>query len=156
MDIRVYNCTADNRVVDKGSHLNLLGIYTGVMFKADESIMNPTIIFQVNDTTEMEMLAGCNYLWVDGINTAYYVTDIKFIGGLRVQLDCKEDVLYTYKDDIYNLQAVVLRQEKQYNTYLDDPEYKVYNYRRVQTKAYPNGFTNQSANFIMATAGRSE
>ena len=153
MELRAYTCTADNRVVDKGKYLNLLGIYSGVMLKSNESIMNPTIILQVNDTAEMENLAKCNYLWLDSINTAYYVTDIKFLGGLRVQLNCKEDVLYTYKDDIYKLSAVVMRQENVYNRYLDDKIYKTYNYRRVQTKAFPNGFDKANPHYILITAG---
>ena len=57
----------------------------------------------------------------DGIKMAkcYYVRDRDY-DGQCYYLNCEEDVLYTFKNDIYNLECNVLRQEFKSGQYIPD------------------------------------
>ena len=84
------------------------------------------------------------------LNRYYFITNIT-CSNQRLIIDCDCDELYTYRTQILNSKAIIKRQEKLFNTYLNDSEYKSYEYSRIQTKEFPSGFTAQE--FILAVSG---
>ena len=150
MKIVLYKNNADNRVVDKTSHLEKIVEFNGAMFKQNVSIMDVSIIIQFpNETTIM----GANYIYIPELSIYYYVTDVRFLSGGRVEFSCREDVLMTYKKDILKLRCVIARQENNYNVYLDDDKFRVYSNKRIQTKLFPNGFDKNNCSYILTIAG---
>ena len=62
------------------------------------------------------------------------------------------NVLKTYENEIRGSTAVVDRQEKKYNLYLNDSQFKVYNYTRTNTVPFPIGFPNEGT-YVLTVAG---
>ena len=63
------------------------------------------------------------------------------------------DVLSTYENAILNNEAVVRRQSDLYNTYLNDPEWKVYAYEeRIAYKFKTTPF-KKAMEYVLTVAG---
>lgn len=111
-----------------------------VVMKDDTDVFKPTLTIQ---TTEKLW----DYNYIDGSDFTgrqYFITDIRSIGNGRFEVDAKTDVLSTWANEIKSNSAVIRRQEGVFNLYLDDPEFHVLNYDRIQTLRYPaNDFTKQ-------------
>ena len=60
-------------------------------------------------------------------------------------------MLSTYADGVKEQEAVIHRQENNWNLYLDDGLFKTYQNPRIGVTAFPSGFTVQ--NFVLAVAG---
>ncbi len=124
-----------------------------VALKEKTDIFRPTFILQTST-----FLGNFNY--IDGSSSfgrKYFITDIRSIGNERYEVDAKTDVLSTWASEIRTNSAVIKRQEKLYNLYLDDPDFHVLNYERIQTKQFPtsnsaNGFM-KSLQYVLVTNG---
>ena len=60
-------------------------------------------------------------------------------------------MLSTYADSIIELSGIIKRQENNWNLYLNDGSFKIYQNPIVQVKSFPNGFTEQE--FVLSIAG---
>ena len=115
--------------------------------------MNPTLICQYSNDSSAPRFFRCNYITIGSpINRNYFVEEINVLADKLVEIRCRIDVLTTYKDAIRANKAIVQRQENQWNLYLDDGAFKVYQNSLIQTKLFPSGF-NDGQNFILAIAG---
>lgn len=150
MRIIFYMNIADDRQVDKTNYITQVTEYNNVIFKDDNSIMTPSVIIH---TSDISFINKVNYVFIEELNSYYFITDINCLSGTRYEFNLDLDVLMTNKDDIKNLTAVIARQENTFNQYLDDPEYKVYNYERIQTYEFPQGLTNTNPTYVLAVAG---
>ena len=65
------------------------------------------------------------------------------------------DVLETYKTQIKANQAIIKRQAKLYNLYLDDPEFHVLNYERIQCYKFPANAFTKNFNFLLVANNNS-
>lgn len=140
MECIFFKNKSDNIVVNKDIDRILTKEIT---LKDDTSIIKPTIILSYDSN-----ILDCNYLYM--LNRYYFITNIT-CSNQRLIIDCDCDELYTYRTQILNSKAIIKRQEKLFNTYLNDSEYKSYEYSRIQTKEFPSGFTAQE--FILAVSG---
>lgn len=123
-----------------------------VALKQNTDVFKPTFIIQ----TASELW---NYNYVDGSQFSgrqYFITDVRSIGYLQYEVDCRTDVLSTWSAQIKNNTAVVSRQEKLYNLYLDDPYFHVYNYERIQTLKFPDNDFMKSLQYVLVTNGYSQ
>lgn len=111
------------------------------------SIIDPVIIFDGDVST----FSKCNYMDIPTFGRKYFVRNIESIRTNTFRITAHVDVLSTYKPEILENTAIVRRQENQWNLYLDDGSFKVYNNPFVITKPFPSGFSNPS--FILAVAG---
>lgn len=142
MEVNFYKNKSDKKYVDKSIELITTA---NCIFKDDTTVKNPTLILSnINGITQS------NYLYIEDFNRYYYIDNITF-SQQRYYIDCSCDVLMSFSADIKNCTAIIERQENEYNLYLNDEEYKVYQYPRVQTKRFTNGFDTNS--FILAIAG---
>lgn len=120
-----------------------------VALKENTDVFKPTFVLQANDEL-------WNYNYIDGSQFSgrqYFITDVRSIGYLQYEVDCRTDVLSTWATQIRGNTAVIKRQEKKYNLYLDDPDFHVYNYERIQTLKFPNNDFNKTLQYVLVTNG---
>lgn len=106
------------------------------------SVENPTIQLTKGDGN---IINQCNYSYIPQLGRYYYVVDHSQMSNGLWKLSLKVDPLMTYKESFMNLSATIERQENEYNLYLNDGAFKVYQNDRIQTKAFNESFpTNGS------------
>ena len=119
---------------------------TGTL-KEQTSIIDPVIKIQA----DLSSLTNCNYMYIPEFNRYYFVNDIKAITGNIVEISGHVDVLSTYAAEIRSNTAITRRQENNWNLYLNDGTFRVYQDPKVITKAFPSGFSTQE--LVLAVAG---
>lgn len=119
---------------------------TGTL-KEQTSIIDPVIKIQA----DLSSLTNCNYMYIPEFNRYYFVNDIKAITGNIIEISGHVDVLSTYAAEIRNNTAITRRQENNWNLYLNDGTFRVYQDPKVITKAFPSGFSTQE--LVLAVAG---
>ena len=115
--------------------------------KAETSIIDPVIMIEC----DLSSVVGCNYISISAFGRSYFVNNIRSIRSGLVEFSCHVDVLSSFASEIRGNTAIVRRQEKNWNLYLNDGSFKVYQNPNVLTKAFPSGFTTQE--FVLAIAG---
>lgn len=83
---------------------------------------------------------GVNYLYVTDLERYYYIKDWIMENG-HVTLECEVDVLMSFNSSIKTQNVIVKRNERLFNMYLEDGQYKVQNRTAVRTVVFPSGFT---------------
>ena len=118
--------------------------------KYPSDIINPTVT--VTNGGNIEQIFTCNYLKIPIFSRNYFITDIRVISGVTVEISGHVDVLETYATQILAQSAVVERQENLWNLYLNDGlTFKVTNKPTIYTVPFPTGFSAQE--FVLAVAG---
>lgn len=145
MKLKLYNNLSDKIVVDK--KITQLGSTLNGTLRENCSVIDP--IIKVEGIVGSN-LTKCNYAYIEEFGRYYYVTNIVCAGNL-FELHMHVDVLMTYRGSIRSNSAVVSRQEKLYNLYLQDGVFKEQANPHYEIKKFPSGFT--SFNFILAVAG---
>ena len=148
MEIKLY-CTPSepNRVVKTLEEEDIL---EGTI-KGGTSLLKPTILI-TNDGHDFKNLFFANYMRIDSFNRYYFIDEIRNVRNNLFEISAKVDVLMTYADRIKEMNAIIKRQQTQVNYYLNDVNFKTYQYERVQTKAFPNSFSN-NLELLLITAG---
>ena len=139
MTITLYKNISDNIVVDKT--LYLINECDG-NFRDNQSLINPVILIDmtaleheddvqydnedvVYDDEDIAItldfnLNDTNYLYIKEFNRYYFINDIEVYNNQLVILSCHVDVLMTYKDVFRNLNALVSRNEYDYDDNIED------------------------------------
>ena len=126
--------------------LTTIGTVSGVL-KNDTSIINP--VFRV--AGDLSDYTGCNYMTVEAFGRSYFVTDIRSVNGGFVEIAGHCDVISTYKTQIRTNTAIIHKSENNWNLYLNDGSFKVYQNPFIYAKKFSAGFTTTS--YILAVAG---
>lgn len=113
----------------------------------ESEIIDPTIII---NTTSTDIFL-CNYMQIPTFGRSYFITSIKSIrnGIYEVQGHC--DVLSSFASEIRANNAIILRQEHNFNLLLNDDVFKCKQNARVQYKAFPSQLGD--FNYILTVAG---
>lgn len=111
------------------------------------SIVDPIIVIE----GDLSSYVNCNYLTISAFNRSYFVNNITSLKNDLFEITAHVDVLSTYKSQIRANSAIIARQEKKWNLYLNDGVFKTYQNPHIVTKAFPSGFTEQ--HFIFSVAG---
>lgn len=112
MIINLYNCTAENEVVDKTSYMSANVSTDCEMVNTD--ILNPVLKLSSNFLDK-------NYVLIpDFENRYYFVSSIEMLRGGHMLMNCHIDVLMTYKDIILQTECNIVRQENAPNNKLVD------------------------------------
>ena len=119
---------------------------SGVL-KEDTSIIDPVIKIEC----DLSDYVNCNYITIPEFGRKYFVNNIRSVRNGLVEFSCHVDVLSSFADSIRTNKAIIKRQENNWNLYLNDGTFKVYQNPMVLTKAFPSGFTTQE--FVLAVAG---
>lgn len=136
IEVKLYANKSEDNVVYKNVK-ELLSTNCNLLDEC--SVISPVITISTQSQNE---IIQCNYCYINQMGRYYYVTDkVQIANGLwQIKLKC--DVLMSFKNSFMNLPAVIERQENQYNLYLNDSSFKVYQNDRIQTKAFKQGFSN--------------
>lgn len=121
---------------------------TGVL-KESTSIIDPVIKIECDLST----VTNCNYLSIPTFGRFYFVNNITSINNGIVEFSCHCDVLSSFASAIKANKAIIRRQEFNWNLYLNDGSFRVYQDPIIVTKEFPNGFNTQE--FVLAVAGSS-
>lgn len=108
---------------------------TGVL-RAPTSVVSPRITLSVDGATA----TACNYVHIPELGRYYYVTDCTSLNGGTWEFSLHVDVLKTYADEIREQTAVIERQEKTWNVYLNDPDFQIYANPQITTQPFPRPF----------------
>lgn len=121
---------------------------TDVLLKRDTSILRPVLL--VNDARGV---TNFNYMYISEFDRYYFIDDIRSAHNNIWEISAHVDVLETYKDQILSNQAVIKRQTNKYNTYLNDPEWKVYANENVVAYHFSESPFNKNMKYVLAVAG---
>lgn len=103
MTINLYNCTAENEVVDKTSYMS--GNVSTSCEMVNTDILNPVLKLSSNFLDK-------NYVLIpDFENRYYFVSSIEMLRGGHMLMNCHIDVLMTYKGIILQTECNIVRQE---------------------------------------------
>lgn len=111
------------------------------------SIIDPVIIVQGNLST----IKAANYMTIDTFGRSYFINNMTVINNQMIEISAHVDVLSSFKTQILNNSAIVAKQEKRWNLYLNDGQFKVYQNPIVYTQPFPGGFSGQY--LLLAVAG---
>lgn len=144
MTIEFYVNQSEKNKLDKTlvSAFNLNG-----ELKEDCSIIDPVIKI----VADVSSMASVNYLYIASFGRYYFINNVISINNDICEVHAHVDVLSTYKDEIRSQRAIVSRQEKKWNLYLNDGVFKTYQNPYIITKAFSSGFTSQ--HFVLSIAG---
>lgn len=121
---------------------------TDVLLKRDTSILRPVLL--VNDARGV---TDFNYMYISEFDRYYFIDDIRSTHNNIWEISAHVDVLETYKDQILSNQAVIRRQTNKFNTYLNDPEWKVYADENVVAYKFTASGFAKGLQFVLAVAG---
>ncbi len=141
-------CTNLSEEIAVDKDIQVIQTVSGVL-KNETSIIDPVIVIE----TDLAGLVRCNYLEIPAFQRGYFVRNIKSVRNNLVELTCHVDVLSSFKDAIRGNTAIIKRQENNWNLYLNDGSFKVYQNPLVLTKEFPSGFNTWS--FVLGVAGKS-
>lgn len=119
---------------------------SGVL-KEETSIIDPIIKIEC----DLSDFVNCNYMTIPAFGRSYFVNNIRSIRNGLVEFACHVDVLSSFAGQIRGNTAIIKKQENEWNLYLNDGSFKVYQNPNVLTRAFPSGFTTQE--FVLAVAG---
>lgn len=144
MDITLQRNNSEKNKLDK----NITDIVTlSGTLREQTSIINPVIVIE----GDLSSFVNCNYMTISAFNRSYFINNITSINNNLFEISAHVDVLSTYKSQIRENSAIIARQEKKWNLYLNDGVFKTYQNPHIVTKAFPSGFTEQ--HFIFSVAG---
>lgn len=123
---------------------------TGCVLKDETSILRPTIRILTNSD-----IYTYNYMYIAEFERYYFIDDIVSVNNNKWEVSAHVDVLETYKNGILAQSAVVRRQQKKYNLYLNDPDFMTYNYDTIQTLKFKNisGGFSKTLNYVLVVNG---
>lgn len=127
-----------------GKTLNSQSTINNVALKRDTSILRPVLLLNTNLS-----IFQYNYMYISEFGRYYFIDDIRSINDNLWEISAHVDVLETYKTQILANNAVIRRQEKLYNLYLDDPEFHVLNYERIQTLKFPANAFSKNLKYVL-------
>lgn len=126
-----------------GKTLTAGGSYSCTL-KATTSVLNPSIVIRTTDP-----VYEYNYLYIQEFGRYYFINDIKSLNNNVWEIEAHVDVLETYKTSILANEAVIRRQDKLFNLYLDDSDFHVLNYERVQTLKFPANAFSKNLTYVL-------
>lgn len=146
MTMNTYTCYDDdlkvNKTITQVESLN-------ITLKDNCDVLNPQIIINksIGDI-------HFNYVELPALTRFYFVKDIIALTADTTQLNLAVDVLYSYREAIGNLQALVTRQENVYNNYYKDERLPSYQ-NRIQDIRVVEGLQqfDTGHSFFLTVAG---
>ena len=142
MTIKLYNNYSDNNVLDK-SITQVGSDITGTL-REDCSVINPVIA--IEGLTDLTV----NYAYITEFGRYYFINNIVCKGKLY-ELQMHVDVLKTYASGIRGNNAVIARQQNEYNLYLQDGVFKTEAIPHYEIRKFPSGFSGYE--FVLCVAG---
>ena len=129
--IMLYKNIAENHRVDKTPYLTAVGGLDGAL-REGTNLVAPTILIYY------EKFPDFNYVYIAPFKRYYYVSTIDIVRTNLYEISLGIDVLMTYREGIYNLQAFVERNQFNNNPMLVDKKRVVEEGINVETYSIDN------------------
>lgn len=170
MNITLYKSKSSMNTVDKGG-ANLTPLLTvSGNFKNAQSILTPIVIIDTIDSlllvddngqvvlddykrpllTSRESskeIIKANYCYIDELERYYFISDIQVVNNDLIQLYLKEDVLYTYANQIKEHTAYISRNEFTNTPLIEDRNEQLFYDKEVSYKDTVEITTGEAVNF---------
>lgn len=147
MECKFYTMKCKENVIDKTKFIEKK-VEKSINLKDSTSILTPKIF--VNG--KIGEFREYNYLYLPATKRYYFIQNVTSVRQNLLEIECKCDVLFTFKDSILNGYAKITRSKTNYNKYMQDTEsIKTQQNTLYQTKKFPSGF--DSENYILVTSG---
>ena len=128
-------------------HVNVVDTLTGT-FRDSVDVLNPVV------RIERDNPVGFNYAYISSFGRRYFVEDVTVVRKGILDLHLRVDVLDTFASEILANTAIIDKQEKTYNLYLNDDSIKMRQDPLVTLLKFPNGlFENNQYTFVLCVAG---
>ena len=122
--------------------------FSTVQLKEDTSIEEPTLILKTDQN-----ISNKNYLYISDFGRYYFVIDKTSVGYNLWKIRCHVDVLFSFKQGILANQAVIKRNQNKFNTYINDPEWRVYSNEDVITFKFSDSEFTKTLDYVLTVAG---
>mgnify|MGYP003288736471 CR=1 FL=1 len=126
--------------------LTLKTTLTGTL-KAESSLIDPIITIEDPD----QIIIASNYAYIPDFGRYYFITNIESIRNNLWRLTMHVDVLFTYRAEILTNNAIIERNENEYDLKLNDGLFQTQQNPRIVQYPFPGGFNTW--NFVLAVAG---
>ena len=142
MNLTLYKTKSTNNTLSK--ELTTIKSVT-FKFKDNASIITPKIELLYD-----ESYINANYVYVPYFNRYYYITNKTVEPGARIVIDCKCDVLMSFKDDILKCSGIVKKNQNKYNLYLPNDIKKDVR-RRNKAITFSDNWFNKEPQIVLIT-----
>ena len=150
--IKIYSYSCEKIALNKADNWELIDTITGSWKSANVDVLKPEITIEAtSNLTLAKILKQANYVYLADTDRYYYVTGMSAGSGNIISLSLEVDACMSWLAALKNEKVVVDRQEKSWNTYLNDGFIRTYNNPYTVVKEFPTGFT--ASRFILAVAG---
>lgn len=140
-----------NNSPDNAVSKNLTAIVSiACVFKNPSSIQTPDIIISGQDLT---LFKDANYMYINTTERYYYITDVTSLKNNLVEILGRVDPLMSFKEKILANTAIISRNEKSWNLFINDGVLKTYQNPQIATSNYSAGFTKKNPSIVLAVAG---
>lgn len=136
--------------------LTLVATARGVL-REGTSILNPKVMIDIRgltSTTVADILQS-NYAVISAFGRSYFIKNIEFVTLNLIMVTMRVDVLSSFKNEILTNSGIIKCNEKEYNLYLNDGQFKVYQNNKKIFKTFQRGFTASNGDYILIMAGGS-
>lgn len=149
MQINLFRCRAENERVDKTNYISDRFVMEGTL-RQESSVIDPIITIQKSNPTKLDY----NYMYIDEFKRWYYINDIISVRNNLWEIHAHVDVLFTWRADISNMEAIVDKMESfsDANVYFDDGSFIMDSRNDIQVKEFPNGL-NENGAYVLICAG---
>lgn len=112
--ITLYQCSSESNRLNKTDFLENANTYQGFL-KENCSIITPAILLDGYQFTgrNYDNLFKFNYMYIEEFERYYFITDITLISNQLIEITGRVDVLESFKNDIYNMEGVLYRTNKE-------------------------------------------
>jgi hypothetical protein len=151
MKVQFYKNSSTSNTLDKSISGNK---QIDATFNRDDhlDVMNPIIIFKM--TSDVKDIIKYNYCYIPDLKRYYYIDKISTEGGL-VKMECRVDVLMSFRQDIKASKQYVIRSQKRNpSPYLEDNMLPIKSKHNYKSIAFGDEVDNKICGYvILATAG---
>ena len=149
MTVKFYNTSSDPRVLNK--YLTDELILTSVQITDVTSLDAPTLKL---DLTAEKL--NRNYCYIQEFGRYYYLGDAQVINGNHLEIECKCDVLMSFKNAILNTYVIAERSTSHPEYYIPDPVVADSGIIETEYIRLPEVFdtANASNNYLIILGGK--
>lgn len=125
--VTLYEFSGDERVLDKSGLLTQLVTGVTIVPGSKFDLLNPTFTLKFTgvDSTQ-NWRAHANYLYISEWDRYYFIDNIAAAPGNNIfVVSCREDVLYSFRDQIKNFEGFAVRSQSVGMNYITDSKIPV-------------------------------
>lgn len=117
---------------------------TGTL-KDGSSVTDPVVMIE-----RSSLPLNCNYATISSFGRSYFITGFKSVTYNMWEVSLHVDVLSTYATKIRQQVAIIGKNERSFNLYLNDSRFRCYQNPHIVVKQFPNAFNPANFSLVLA------